>query len=142
VNKRRLLKLADLLEADANNKTGIKFDMGDWIEMDNPKKPISCGTTACAMGLAALSGAFKRAGLGYKLRGWGLEVTMHGKGNGLSAAMALFEIEEYEAAYLFIEPTGRGARGERKIANLIRKFVARGGIPHTHESHPANRERW
>lgn len=37
MNKRRLLKLADLLEADARNRKGIKFDLGsvggasDWM---------------------------------------------------------------------------------------------------------------
>ena len=56
MNKKRLLKLADLLEADAKNKKGIKFDYWATANLADPKEPISCGTSACAMGLAALSG--------------------------------------------------------------------------------------
>jgi hypothetical protein len=139
MNKKRLLKLADLLEADADNSKGVKFDMEDWVVMTNPKKPISCGTVACAMGLAALSGAFKRAGLGYKIdREWGIEVTMHGAGSGIKSAAELFDISFDEAEYLFVEQTGKGARGERKIAKLLRKFVQRGGVPRSHPTHPRN----
>jgi hypothetical protein len=125
MNKRRLLKLAELLETDAKNKKGIKFDMSTWGEVDNPDKPISCGTSACAMGLAAMSGAFKRAGLGYKIDGFGsLTVNMNGKGDGIYSAEKLFDITSDEAEFLFIWTEGEGAKGERAVAKLIRNFVA------------------
>src|SRR6266403_4799676 len=79
---------AELLEADANNPEGIKFDLGTWAAdarinlatgyrdprdkqlykyKDNEVVPVNCGTQACAFGLFALSGAFKEEGLGYKI---------------------------------------------------------------------------
>lgn len=69
MNKRRLLKLADLLVKDARTKKGIRFSMDVVIARKNPEAgavKMDCGTTGCAMGLAAVSGAFKRAGLSCK----------------------------------------------------------------------------
>lgn len=132
MKKERLLKLADLLEADAKNKTGLRFDMGNWGTITDPTKPVSCGTTACAMGLAALSGAFKRAGLGYRISGEQLLITMHDRVDAMEAAEKLFGISYEEAEYLFIDTAGEGARGERAVAKQIRKFVARGGLPKGH----------
>jgi hypothetical protein len=74
--RKRLLKLADLLEKDAKNKKGIKFDLSYWAK---PAKnigknmsfsstatiPMNCGTAACAVGLAVISGIFKRQGFSY-----------------------------------------------------------------------------
>ena len=45
MNKKRLLKLADLLEADANNPKGIKFDMGTWGDGKGEVADVSCRTT-------------------------------------------------------------------------------------------------
>ena len=72
MNKRRLLKLADLLEADAENKTGVQFDLKGWGHSHDDDTPVavSCGTTACAMGLAVLSGAFADAGLCNAVAPW------------------------------------------------------------------------
>lgn len=135
MNKRRLLKLADLLEADAKNKKGIRFDMGTWGEVNDEAKPLSCGTTACAMGLAALSGIFKRAGVGYYItRGGGLLITMNGGGDAVGAAQDLFSISHAEAVYLFTESEEVGAKGERAIAARIRRFVKEGGCPADHWS--------
>ena len=133
MNKRRLLKLAGMLEADAANKKGIKFDMGSWGTVKNPSEPLSCGTSACAMGLAALSGAFKRQGLGYYI-GWDgdINITMDGYPDDFDAAERLFDITFNEAEYLFAHADmmlAKGARGERLEAKRIREFVAAGGIP-------------
>jgi hypothetical protein len=103
--------------------------------VDDPQKPLSCGTSACAMGLAALSGQFKRAGLGYHLLdGGSMKITMHGKGYGLTAAEELFDISTVQAEYLFTEIEGTGAKGERQVAKLIRAFVKRGDVPPDHWS--------
>ena len=139
MNKRRLLKLADLLEADAKNKKGIKFDLGTWgyteasnpFADDAPDPAVSCGTTACAMGLAAISGAFKRQGLKATIsqRPTGKYIAVRlGRREGLSAATKLFGITMRVSEWLFLESGYRtdinGAKGERVVANRIRDFVA------------------
>src|SRR3990167_5294574 len=126
MNKRRLLKLADLLEADAKNKKGIRFDMGRWGFVLDEKQPLSCGTSACAMGLAALSGTFKRAGLGTKIEYRFLRFTWNGRVvNGHTAGRRLFQIKESESFKLFggDDRLTEGAAAERAKAKQIRKFV-------------------
>lgn len=132
MNKRRLLKLADLLEADAKNKKGIKFDLALWgASEDGKASSISCGTTACAMGLAVLSGAFRRAGLS-NFHGPDAPVItpqMPGDMLGMEAAESLFGITNEEACFLFLDdnyPRSKtsGAGGERYVAKRIRDFVA------------------
>lgn len=135
MNKRRLLKLADLLEEDAANKKGVKFDLGtvgeasDWrVEKFEPG--LNCGTIACAMGLAAISGAFKRAGLSYRVRDQDIETTIKRRRiSYVIAAIKIFEIDEPAAHFLFTPGNygsdhPQGARGERRVAKRIRDFVA------------------
>lgn len=131
MNKARLLKLAGLLEADAANRKGIMFDMSTWGRISDAKNPVSCNTTACAMGLAAISGKFKRAGLGYRMRGLNqILITMRGRDGAISAAAELFDIPECQAHVLFTvwRGTGRGARSERALARRLREFVATGKL--------------
>jgi hypothetical protein len=126
MNKRRLLKLAKLLDADAVNETGVKFDLGCWgVKVD-------CGTQACAVGLACLSGAFKKEGLRYKIDSW------HGGfGNNLiprfkklkdwEAVEKFFGISDQQAVNLFSASaylTYKGAEAEQAVANRIRELVA------------------
>lgn len=141
---RRLMKLIALLEADAKNKKGIKFDLtvvakpSDWSSRFDLDKPVSldCGTTACAMGLAAISGAFKRQGLsaGYDI---GLSLNdnrIWPKWNGCiidyhEAAMELFGIDRWQAHYLFSPTeypsnTRTGADAERLVVKRIKEVVA------------------
>lgn len=130
MNKKRLLKLADLLEADAKNKKGIKFDMYGWGVVSDPLNPVSCGTAACAMGLAALSGAFKRAGLDYYLPPNASLLRFTWKGvatDGFTAGAALFGISEEDSMTIFSADTAHdtGASAERRRAKIIRQFVAR-----------------
>jgi len=146
--KRRLLKLAELLEKDAKNKKGMKFDLQTVIitskkqPLENFKPALSCGTTACAMGLAAVSGAFKRAGLSCKVDVDLNEIitTMHGQVRDYdNAAVELFDISMQEANYLFTPAYYQhisrkdgcityskviGAKGELRVAKRIRKLVA------------------
>lgn len=138
MNKRRLLKLADLLEADARKKRGIRFNLYTIAMTDLPQKngepvKLNCGTQACAMGLAAISGAFQRQGLSYKIRRSGaIETTFDGRLKMYdSAAMALFDISRRQANFLFTpasypenEMSLRGADAERYVAERIRDFVA------------------
>jgi hypothetical protein len=142
MNKRRLLKLADLLEADAKNRRGVKFDLGvvgNAEKVENGKVSLDCGTTACAMGLAAISGAFKRAGLGYKITdvgyGFGASFYIGTTVNGRKcdyddAAIEIFDLTYDQANFLFTPgwyPPGMnlmGGKAERFVAKRIRDLVA------------------
>src|SRR4051812_18831228 len=111
VGRRRLLKLADLLEADAKNKKGVKFDLEVIAQRSVPNTdvygfedsdflpddtvPIDCGTTACAFGLAALSGVFRRQGLSYTIDGSGF-TPIHGKSRDMHAARTFFLLSHDE----------------------------------------------
>lgn len=142
MNKERLLKLAELLEADAAKPDGIKFDLDVWAipaeVLNAPFKrphfkssiiPLDCGTTACAVGLAAISGVFKDEGLAYTLDNGDLLPTF-GHKVGFCAAEAFFELTFDQGNNLFSSEgyTGstRGAKGELKVAAKIREFVANG----------------
>lgn len=142
MNKRRLLKLANLLESDAGNKKGIRFDLSTiarrapatefdwWREFRPGEKPaLDCGTAACAVGLAAISGAFKREGFGYKVsKNFGLQPTYKGSRIFQRATTRFFEISEGECDFLFMPESysgiTTGARGERRVAKRVRDFVA------------------
>lgn len=145
MNKRRLLKLAALLEADAEKKDGIKFDLDCWAKPAGAASPVfksteaptlDCNTAACAMGLACLSGAFKREGLTYRFRPWNffdpsaLALTpVHAGHVEIGAAMSLLDISEDEAGFLFLaenypKSKTKGAAGELYVAKRIRDFVA------------------
>lgn len=135
MKERRLLKLATLLEKNARTKKGICFDMGIWGEVEDPKKPLSCGTRACAMGLAGLSGAFKRQGLKCKIKTNGgfssISIGFGRRWDEINAAQRLFEITGAQANYLFVShmhlDEAMGAAGERSAAKRIRRFVASSG---------------
>lgn len=144
----RLVRLAALLERDADNETGVKFDLSTWgapsddgqqLYRDGKPKEVKvdCGTTACAFGLAAISGEFKAEGLTYEfvpvtsVGGYALVPTIMDGGrprSGFSAAQALFGIEYAAAEYLFdtvaYDEVPQGAEGERLVASRIRDFVA------------------
>lgn len=144
MNKENLLKLADMLEADAANPTGLKFDLGVIVELDtlpvsaDYKIPMSCGTSACAMGLAMLSGQFEK--LGYIIRRLQDEVdiaeidpTWDGKiVTFVHAAKQLFEITDEQAVWMFspdyYDRTPQGAEGELRVAQRIRGLVKHGDV--------------
>lgn len=132
MNKRRLLKLADLLEADAIKADGCKFDLGGWGYSDD-EQPVShsCGTTACAVGLAVLSGAFEEDGLFNSAGEFAREVDPGFKDMiGWEATEEFFGLTGTQSSFLFLKgsyhgktPT-QGADGERAVAQRIRDFVA------------------
>lgn len=140
MNKRRLLKLADLLEKDARNKKGVKFDLDQWGETEKARKfvKVDCNTQACAIGLACVSGAFKREGLTYDLDNTGRlspEIPNPNRVDpfatrtldGWPAVTTFFDINDRDARRLFNPIKGRptkGAAAERAVAKDIRKFVA------------------
>ena len=134
MNKRRLLKLAKLLRADAKNKKGIKFDLSVWgiVPLGEPVK-LDCNTTACAVGLAVLSGAFKREGLGCTITANIPMPTYRGE-CGFRAVEEFFGIPEWLALHLFHKeeypPAKRqGAVGERAVATRIEGLCSRKTAP-------------
>lgn len=142
-----LLRLADLLEADAANPNGVKFNLDHWavdagmpeaeivdrgnflFPLDTKVVPLDCRTAACAMGLAALSGAFKDDGLDWRITGGGYVMpTFRNIDEGFQAAEALFQISYRQAECLFASefyPDGsrKGHKGELAVAKRIRDFV-------------------
>lgn len=139
---KRLLKLADMLEADAANEKGLKFDMRTWgsrakdvsgnrnfeATSDFKRKnevAVSCDTAGCAIGLACLSGSFKRAGLSYSVSDGYVTPTYNGLRN-FYAVEAFFGLDYRDAVDLFLPEsyrTRRGAKAELTVARRIRKFV-------------------
>jgi hypothetical protein len=136
LQKRRLLKLASLLQTDAKNKKGIRFDINIVAcnvngKNFNPKEivPLDCGTSACAMGLASISGAFKKQGLSYRVQDGSLRNTFNGWVVDFDkAAMKLFGVTIEQAHYLF-NPNAYpfknrvGAAAEREVVRRIKRVV-------------------
>ena len=137
MNKDRLLRLVNLLREDAANPNGAKFDLGTWGESSDAEPRLSCGTTACAMGLAAISGIFKDEGLTFSVHP---EVGINGEDvndikveydhrSGFTAAALFFDISGTDARYLFAPDSYRGSipvgkEGEELVAARIEAFIA------------------
>ena len=129
-----LLQLADILEANANNEHGAKFDLCTIGTFDPSEiaPAMNCGTTACGMGIAALSGAFPR--LGYTIKRFDdeaqIQCTIDGDECGyLGAAMTVFGLNVHEARILF-DPQyssrpNEGREGELALVSDIRTLVER-----------------
>lgn len=150
MRKDRLEKLAELLINDANNAGGVKFDLRGWagrpdtiwgIDWNWPNGtvgiPVNCGTVACALGLAAISGLFKDEGFGFKLTKIGTLVPIYAHESGYLAAKAFFEISLGDSQKLFSPDSypdhlQAGAEAELAVANRIRMLIdngSLGGIP-------------
>lgn len=140
MHKERLLRLAKLLRDDAKNKKGIKFDLGTWAAAKGTRKKkklrATCETSACAVGLACVSGAFASEGLNYitmpSMTESGTIVirpTYHGL-QGWGAVKAFFQLENLGQAetlfstHSYPDAPTKGARGERRVAQRIEDVVA------------------
>lgn len=136
MQKERLLRLAALLERNAANPKGVKFDLGIWAKDISGEKKLDCGTTACAVGLACISGEFAAEGLTWRPRCWNerliedCDEIVPKYGNLISGAAVevFFDIDEHQFTWLFLPesyPEGNtGAEAERAVARRIRRFVA------------------
>jgi hypothetical protein len=66
MNKENLLILADFLEKEVHEKQRFKFDYSCYLGEDwNGSQDLSCGTTACAMGITPQIPKFKKYQLYY-----------------------------------------------------------------------------
>lgn len=139
MNKDRLTRLANLLRADAANPTGVKFDLGAWGSSQDGNYSLNCETTACAAGLAVLSGIFKDEGLGYTSRLSPfdrvnlLTPTFEGE-KAVDAIVKFFDLSGAETFSIFMPeyyPVNKrqGAEGELAVAERIEHFVRNSVMP-------------
>lgn len=150
IGRRRLLKLAMLLERDAKNRKGAKFDLGEWARPDDDdadtpgfEPALKCNTAACAVGVACLSGAFEKQGLKYSVQFSRLEPKFK-RSEGWGAVAKFFELklsrdwfgdcDSPEAMFLFSgesypDSLRKGAKGERAVAKRIRDFCTGKAAP-------------
>lgn len=149
----RLLRLAALLETDAANPEGVKFDLSGWgmdaqfsgascdqrenlIEAGVGFKvgqvvPVNCGTAACAVGLAALTGAFAGEGLTYEINAGGELSPVYEGERSWGAVYEFFGLDADTAIKLFSDNSykvSRGAEAELAVAARIRELCANGYI--------------
>lgn len=142
---RRLTILARFMKS-LPASTARKFDMGTWFEhsTDDHQPHVhglkrgtfvqrahmnKCGTVACALGWAATVPSFARAGLKLKVDYIGPDGHISGgvefgKARGTEAAENFFEIDAYQAEYLFaLVP----ANTPKQWAKACERFVKSGG---------------
>ncbi len=141
MNKDRIQRFIDLLKADAANPKGVKFDMGVWthpegavsrrdVPVGTKEVKVDCGTHACALGLAAISGVFKDDGLSFRV--WterpddsvGMLIPTFGTLQEYEAGAAFLGITQQDANVLFdnnyypYEKT-RGADAELEVVKRL-----------------------
>lgn len=125
---RRLERLADIVENAERDKVVDVFQMSTWGFRSDETN--ACHTTACALGAAALSGKFSRAGLGHNWRSYdgyreGKErIVFTWKGEPYSQvgiARELFKLGVSEHRELFLG----SHRNAREETATIRGFVSR-----------------
>lgn len=139
MKKDRLLRLASLLECSADKTEAgeniPRFDLGVWGIQD--RKSVwdklranhnACRTTACAVGLACVSGVFADEGLSHSWSGNAMSPSFDGFG-GWNAVQSFFDLEPDDAHYLFAGVSydyqdRDGPRGERAVAARIKELVA------------------
>jgi len=143
MNKKNLLKMAALLESNAANSKGMKFDLhtvAGWVDDEfvppsARKLDVSCNTVGCAIGLAAVSRAFEKDGLGFTLNTNNncIEMNINGEDAGfISVGIRLFDIDS-NTSIMFFDPSSYcggtiiGAEGELRVAKRIRRYVESDG---------------
>lgn len=116
--KKRLLKLADLLETVDERR----FNLFSWSDPNFYEH--KCGTTACAVGWAMTIPSFKRAGLvpeGY----W--NVPTYKRSRGWLAIQEFFGLSYTETVELFyVDQYSEENRNPYSVAKRIRELVSEG----------------
>ena len=132
----RLSRLATLLENETAKSLGLKFNLETWGDYDIEhtgvlfwKKENICQTTACAVGLACLSGEFKADNLKYARNGLGNIYPIYAEDDRWDAVEAFFGLTEKEAIDLFYEDSYdgpvSGPLAEKAGAKRIRALIAK-----------------
>lgn len=129
--RERLAVLADALEANAANPTGMKFDLGVWLDPGDTLPTMNCGTVGCAVGLAMLLPALQAEGLGGQLSVWNGKPAPKFESNfGWDAVTRFFDLGYIPSTHLFDAaeykdgPT-HGAEAELRVAKRIREYLSR-----------------
>lgn len=123
---RAVRKLAMMLRADADDESGVRFDYSEWGSVGDESRPMSCGTTACALGLAAVSGKFP--GLGFVADGRrSINFTWQGVHVPASeAAKRAFGTTDHQFGQLFLPSPGEeihGAVAELAVAAKLEAYA-------------------
>lgn len=136
MNVDKLTVLRDLLRIDADDETGISFDMSVVVRLKSgpglsdvdwtPSR--SCGTAGCAIGLAAVSEEFPELQPASGLDVWLNDELMPWN----LAAERLFDVDRYVVHRLF-DPMSygnspRGREAELEVASRIDRLL-QGGCP-------------
>ena len=137
--RKRLLRLADMLMKNSRNKKGARFDYGDWGTVDNAgqKPKMNCGTTGCALGLAAISGRFRGLGFYIEPDSYHIQIGLdqpgfdprRGSTDHIEVGAKYFEITLNQSSHIFggnvpcDDNNTEGAKAERTVAKAIRQFV-------------------
>lgn len=126
----RLIRLQTLLVADASNPNGVSFDLSGWawryVWGDEQPVAVDCGTHACAVGLACISGLFAEDGLAYDLSHSGSIVPTYAGWRGWPAVEYFFGLNEDDAQWLFSPEhyvTRHGAEAELMVSARIQQFL-------------------
>lgn len=131
----RLDRLATMLEGYRPEPGGLAFDLEDWSKTQIKRhgflwlKKAQCGTAACAVGLACLSGEFASDGLSFTPDDDdGSVLPVCGEKVGWEAVRSFFRLTAKQAFYLFESgsyDTTTGPRAALAVAGRIRTMVKR-----------------
>ena len=135
MDNERLARLAGLLDdyADGLVNIGREFDLQDWGHEGETYrggflwlKKIECGSAACAVGLACLSGVFRNEGLEAERYADGGIVPVFGPLQEWDAVRAFFGLNQEQSYYLFLGtsyPVSTGVVAARAVATRIRSML-------------------
>ena len=145
----RLSRLADLLERDA--EVTSRFDLTDWGTFETKRtgflglKKVSCNTTACAVGLACISGEFEADGLDYRVTRDNQLVPEYAGAANFAAVNRFFGLEQADSNYLFYvdsyEGATRGPAAAKAVSARLREFVAKHSSEEKHATTVADIKR-
>lgn len=133
INTERLGRLAGLLEQYTETPKGPRFDLCGWSHCDYRRggflwlQTVECGTTACAVGLACLSGEFIKDGLGF-VRFAGVMLPTYAGEDNWPAIESFFGLNEDQSRALFSEDAYKVSRGPvaaAAVAHRIRRMIKR-----------------
>ena len=132
MNRERLKRLAMLLD-DYRDKNMPRFDLQSWGISETQRggflwlRQHTCGTAACAVGLACGSGVFSGEGLTYSSDKNGGLTPIFGELEGWNAVKSFFDVDQEQAVRLFAEHSYAVTEGEaaaQAVAARIRQMIA------------------
>jgi hypothetical protein len=131
MNRERLERLALLLDGYRDGNMP-RLDLRSWGISRTQRRGFlwlrqhTCGTAACAVGLACGSGVFSGEGLTYSSGESGGLTPIFGELEGWSAVKRFFDVDQDQAVKLFAEhsyPVTDGEAAAQAVAARIRKMI-------------------